>query len=95
MCVCVCVFGLNVVCTIVQSYHGGVWFQSRRGHCTYCATEVGVTLSSIFPSFIGQQEARWPSGRASDSGVRGRGFDPHSGRRVVLTAWDPIRDRQR
>ena len=26
---------------------------------------------------------RWPSGRASDSGARGRGFDPHSGRRVV------------
>ena len=29
------------------------------------------------------REARWPSGRASDSGARGRGFDPHSGRRVV------------
>ena len=29
------------------------------------------------------KEARWPSGRASDSGARGRGFDPHSGRRVV------------
>ena len=28
-------------------------------------------------------EARWPSGRASDSGARDRGFDPHSGRRVV------------
>ena len=28
------------------------------------------------------KEARWPSGRASDSGARGRGFDPHSGRRV-------------
>ena len=27
-------------------------------------------------------EARWPGGRASDSGARGRGFDPHSGRRV-------------
>ena len=25
----------------------------------------------------------WPSGRASDSGARGRGFDPHSGRRIV------------
>ena len=24
-----------------------------------------------------------PSGRASDFGLRGRGFDPHSGRRVV------------
>ena len=28
-------------------------------------------------------EARLPSGIASDSEVRGRGFDPHSGRRVV------------
>ena len=28
-------------------------------------------------------EAPWPSGRASDSGTRGRQFDPHSGRRVV------------
>ena len=25
----------------------------------------------------------WPNGRASDSGSRGRGFDPHSGRRIV------------
>ena len=29
------------------------------------------------------REARWPSGRALDSGARGRGLDPHSGRRVV------------
>ena len=29
------------------------------------------------------REALWPSGRASDSGVRGRGFDPHSGCRFV------------
>ena len=28
-------------------------------------------------------EARWPIGRALDPGARGRGFDPHSGRRVV------------
>ena len=28
-------------------------------------------------------EARWPSGRASDSRARGRGCDPHSGRLVV------------
>ena len=33
---------------------------------------------------IGKWEARWPSGRASDSRARGQGFDPHSGRRVVL-----------
>ena len=25
----------------------------------------------------------WPSGRASDSGARGQGCNPHSGRRVV------------
>ena len=29
------------------------------------------------------REARWPSGRVADSKARGRGFDPHSGRRVV------------
>ena len=29
------------------------------------------------------REARWPSGIGSDSGARGRGFAPHSGRRVV------------
>ena len=29
------------------------------------------------------REAPWPSGRASYSGARGRGFDPHLGRRVV------------
>ena len=28
-------------------------------------------------------EVQWPSGRASDSGARGWGFDPHSGRHVV------------
>ena len=28
-------------------------------------------------------EALWPSGRASNSGARGRGFAPHSDRRVV------------
>ena len=27
--------------------------------------------------------ARWPNGRASDYGARGRGFDPHPGRCVV------------
>ena len=29
-------------------------------------------------------EARWPSGRASDSGARGRGLDLHSGCHVVF-----------
>ena len=28
-------------------------------------------------------DVRWPSGRASDSGARGRGFDPHSGRCIL------------
>ena len=28
-------------------------------------------------------EAQWPSGRALNSGARGRGFDPHSRRHVV------------
>ena len=28
-------------------------------------------------------KARWPGGRGSDSGARGRGFDSHSGHRVV------------
>ena len=29
--------------------------------------------------------ARWPSGRTSDSGARGRGFDPHSGRHCLCS----------
>ena len=29
------------------------------------------------------REVRWPSDRVSDSGARGRRFDPHSGCRVV------------
>ena len=32
------------------------------------------------PNFYG---SLWPSGRASDSGARGRGFNSHSGRRVL------------
>ena len=35
-------------------------------------------------------EGRWPSGRASDPGARGQGFDPHSGRRVVFFEQDPF-----
>ena len=37
--------------------------------------------TSVF--FVFFLEARWPSGRASDSGARGRGFDSHSDRRIV------------
>ena len=29
-------------------------------------------------------EGRWPSGRASDSGARGQGLDPHLGPSVVF-----------
>ena len=32
----------------------------------------------------GSMELPWPSGRASDSGARSQGFDPHSGHRVVM-----------
>ena len=38
-------------------------------------------------------EARWPSGRASDSGARGRGFDSHSGRRVVSLSKIDLRPK--
>ena len=46
------------------------------------ATQPGPELGTPRPLSI-VEEARWPSGRASDSRARGRGFDPHSGRRVV------------
>ena len=36
-----------------------------------------------FLARLHEREALWPSGRASDSRARGRGFDPHSGRCVV------------
>ena len=42
-----------------------------------------VLLLIIVYQLPSATEARWPSGRASDSGARGRGFDPHSGRHVV------------
>ena len=40
-------------------------------------------MPSVWDIPLRQREAPWPSGRASDSGARGRGFDPHSGRRFV------------
>ena len=40
-------------------------------------------LSFVICSSNELWEARWPSGRASDSEARSRGFDPHSGPRVV------------
>ena len=47
-----------------------------------CKTEIplGVKIQMLESWY---REARWPSGRALDSGARGWGFDPHSGRRVV------------
>ena len=44
---------------------------------------VCITVSLTRLCHLPDQEARWPSGRASDSGAIGRGFDPHLGRRVV------------
>ena len=44
----------------------------------FTSTSIVHILSSV-PDL----EARWPSGRASDSGARDPGFNPHSGRRVV------------
>ena len=44
-----------------------------------------VHLCSLINTFVFYEvslkiwEAQWPSGRASDSGARGQGFDPHSG----------------
>ena len=53
---------------------------ATRTHPTillYCNT--GVDRGIHYFSW----EARWPSGRATDLGARGRGFNPHSGRRDV------------
>ena len=41
------------------------------------------TPKKRYTSLLVFREAPWPSGRASDSGARGRGFEPQSGRRVV------------
>ena len=41
-------------------------------------------------SVTNNPEARLPSGRASDFGARGRGFDPHSGRRFVSMSKIPL-----
>ena len=40
-------------------------------------TQLNVTVSTT------HRETRWPSGRASDSGAKGRGFDLHSDRSGV------------
>ena len=40
-----------------------------------------VVYMNVFARF--EREAPWPSGRVLDSRARGRGFDPHSGNRVV------------
>ena len=41
------------------------------------------TISTWSTTQVLKRGAPWPSGRASDIGARGRGFDPHSRRRVV------------
>ena len=59
-----------------------------------CLHDAMVTTVQLIPlqscqsklhilSYSNPGEAWWPSGRASDTGARGRGFDPHSGRPVV------------
>ena len=40
----------------------------------------GIVFCGAYYRF---REARWPSGRALDSGARSQGLDPHSGRRDV------------
>ena len=41
------------------------------------------TPKKRYTSLLVFREAPWPSGRASDSGARGQGFDPQSGRCIV------------
>ena len=48
-----------------------------------------IYLRLLIKIHINHWEAPWPSGRASDSGARGRGFDPHSDRRVVSLSKIP------
>ena len=43
----------------------------------------GHFIACVVHSTFSKGKTPWPSGRASDSGARSRGFDPHSGRRVV------------
>ena len=47
------------------------------------AAFIKPSLTKYTTTILFSREARWPSGRVSDSGARGRGFDPHSCRRVV------------
>ena len=57
---------------------------SRRGSCIAQIGSMDMRLHSKLTSFPSiQREARWLRGRAFDFGARSRGFDPHSGRRVV------------
>ena len=62
-----------------------IWFTIIR---SYCWLDVKVNQNRTAPVFILVTklqigEASQPSGRASDSRARGRGFNPHSGHRVV------------
>ena len=54
-------------------------------YCRHCLfiTKSDEAVSTCTNNLCFFREARRPSGRALDSGARGRGFDPHSGRRVV------------
>ena len=52
-------------------------------HSLSANSKLKCNFETLSGSSFQNREARWPSGRASDSGARGRGFNPHSGRRVV------------
>ena len=61
-------------------------FEYTHRFALYSVSKMLYFKCSITKIHITQRrtgEARWPSGRASDSGARDREFDPHSGRRVV------------
>ena len=57
-------------------------FQASHQCVKLCGSKSGPAFFSLILQRL-PAEARWPSGRATDSEARGRGFDPHSGRRVV------------
>ena len=48
----------------------------------FLTTRLSYCIKKNIPFNQNIWEAQWPSGRASDSGARGRGFDPHSGHSV-------------
>ena len=80
-----CFDALRPYCiSVKQFYPDEVRIQCKCIQTFLKITHYGNFLENCqFLPFHWYREAPWPSGRASDSGARGRGFDPHSGRRVV------------